>query len=181
MKIERSFLLILTVGLGLALGYAMTKALGYFSSPNQVTPTILLAVVSAPVAYLWLCISKLTDIKKVAGISKSEYRRLVPKISASCAYYWFKIVFIVICNAVIALAFFLAPSSLVVFEVPVIKIAVGTLGFMLVFGISSALECYVESLQIQEFEAKIARRELNKKLVEDSLSKLKPKDTKQPA
>lgn len=178
MKINRGIWLILTVALGVAAGFIMTHLLSYFPANSQFTPTVLLAALSAPVVYLWHCITKLTELKKLSGISKSEYRRLVSKINASKLFYSLKMGFIILCNMLIAYAFFLAPSTVEIFSIPILKIAVAMLGFMAVFSCLTLIESYIEAHTIQEFEAKVANRENNKRQVEESLSKLKPLQSK---
>ena len=156
----------------------MTLLLDYFSSPSQVVPTVLLAAVSAPVFYIWHCIVKLTELKKIASLRHSEYRRLLPKISSSKAFYFIKICLIVLTNILIGLMFYLAATGFEIYSIPIVKIAVALLGFMIVFSTATLFECYIDANTILEFEVKLSKREQDKKRVEAVISKLHPNQNK---
>lgn len=172
MKIDRSVSLILTIAVGLIVGYMMTRFLIYFPKGSQLTPTVLLAAVSAPVVYLWQCVLKLNELKKITGLNKNEFRRLMPKIKASKAFYLIKMWIIIISNILIGLAFFLAPSTFTLFSIPIIHYAVASLGFMAVFAAQTLLECHSELGKIHDFEIKIEKRENDRKRVSEALASL---------
>lgn len=175
---DRGVSLLLTVALGVAVGYMMTRLLSYFPTGSQITPTILLAAISTPVLYLWQCVLKLNELKKLTGISQSEFRRLLPKIQASSFYYKIKMGVIIICNLCIALTFFLVPSSVVIFTLPIINYALAFIGFMIVFSTATLIECYSELGKIHDFEVKISKRESDRKRVNETLTKLTPEKSK---
>lgn len=171
-------MLTLTVAIGSVAAYLMTLSLGYFPASSQMLPTVMITAVSAPILYLWQSILKITDLQKLSGVSNSEFRRLAPKIKAAKFYYGGKIGFTIFCNLLIGIFFFLSPSTLEVFSIPIIKIAVAMLGFMTVFSLFTVLECYLETHAMHQFEVKVANRAAAKRSVEEKLAKLNPKSAK---
>lgn len=171
-------MLLLTVAIGSVAAYLMTRSLDYFPVTSQALPTALIAAVSAPILYLWQSILKITDLQKLSGVSNSEFRRLAPKIKGAKIYYGGKICFTAAINLLIGICFFLSPSTLVIFAIPILKIAVGMLGFMAVFSFFTVIECYLETHAMHEFEVKVAKRTAAKNSVEEKLAKLNPQTVK---
>lgn len=168
-----SLALALVICIALLAGYCSGFLAAYVPVDKPLLPFFLIGIFATPVALLVQLAIRFKDLKKIKGINWDEERRLDDIVDAK-ALRLYVLIFIYLISIVgVATLFFMSTLNM---PFDAAKWALRFSGFLAVVMISSTLMFLSESQKIVDYEARVSRRNEDRKRRAALVKRLTPKE-----